>query len=223
MALPGSIFPQGRELIPSLNYVDIASATGYVAFSGVGDINSVGTLAYHLIEDSIAANTITHDDRPQSLGGTPYVRISATNGTKWDLDFDSSLFQAPRTINGKVIVSFTLSSDAVNVVSGIYSTITLYKWDGVSETSLGSYVTVTRTLAANTTYGYVAHIDVVNQLIKPGEQIRINIITIGTDNDDVGLWHMPDNLATTDNTLVAPAITGASKFGVAIPFKLDFI
>jgi hypothetical protein len=177
-----------------VNYdsVDVANGTGYENFYLIESEDSGGK-DYHLTPNNDYSNS-------------PFLTVLSSTE---DQDYDLTPFTIPRTINGTVLVSLAIDGSAG---STYVTTAEIYKWDGSSETKLGSTVTLSQTLSAPTMIYF--RIPITNELIPVGEQLRLRV-SYGTAGSTAGYLGI-DPAGRTDGNL---SITTTSK--ISVPFKLD--
>jgi len=177
-----------------VNYdsVDVANGTGYENFYLIESEDSGGK-DYHLTPNNDYSNS-------------PFLTVLSSTE---DQDYDLTPFTIPRTINGTVLVSLAIDGSAG---STYVTTAEIYKWDGSSETQLGSTVTLSQTLSAPTMIYF--RIPITNELIPVGEQLRLRV-SYGTAGSTAGYLGI-DPAGRTDGNL---SITTTSK--ISVPFKLD--
>lgn len=193
-------YRKSSEAAASYDYVDISSGSGYVKYYGFTTTDS-GTKLYKLLNRQIVSNNAYTED-------TSIVDTTES----LDLDFDTSPFNLPKVINGDVFITIphdSTGSDGDNDSGTV--TVTLYKWDGTTETSLGTETTGAFTPTRNREES-TFKINVSNKLIKKGEMIRLNVIYAGTEQGtgtmQIRIHHDP--LESTDNPLT-----------MDVPFKVD--
>ncbi len=221
------IFPPAQNAITGLDWVDFVAATGYVVFDGINAIDSGGD-NYMLIDAQAAKGAFGNDNRAGSgTKSTPFVTVTQGGGAgptkSMDLDFDSTEFQLPRTIEGDAFIGLTLGGDDASSTGGAFIIAKLRKWNGSTETNIASVQSETLTLLTNKETSHALKIVVPRTHFKQGEQIRLTIEFWSTDSVWTALFHIPDNTAHSGATDTAPGTAGNTRLAVAIPFKLDFL
>lgn len=210
-----ALFKQSRDIIPSFDYIDLVSATGYVTYDGVNAYDS-GGVNYILIDSSAIGGIGGVGSFDTSDTKSPF---STRTQTTLDMDFDLSPFQLPRTVEG----TFIVSGNIIGSSNGSKNhTITAYirKWDGSSETELGSASTASINVGINESKGFVLAIDVSRTNFKQGEQLRL---TIAKSANEGGIAHNPNDSAISANSNYAAGIAGATRLTIQVPYKLDFL
>ena len=218
MTFPSSIFPRKGQIDANYDWVDLTSATGFILFDGVNCIDSGGD-NYTLIESGNSVNLIGGSDYSE-IG---FTKMTSANGDFGDYDFDSSIFQLPRTIEGTATVRVGVSGDSATGINAFNCTVKLRKWDGSSETEIASVTSESATLSANENESYTMNITVPKTLIKKGEQIRATVVFNSTTTGQNPLFgHDPSDSGHTA-TGSGNLDSGNSRFLIAVPFKLDFL
>jgi hypothetical protein len=145
-----------------------------------------------------------------------------------ELNFDSTAFNYPRTVNGKVIVILPFASangaigtddiygaeTSVGDADSVTLTVVLYKVSGTTETQLGTATTGAFTDVRSRTYTTLGF-DVDTGVIKKGDKLRLEITFSGTENGTGAqygtIFHNPTvTLSATYQPL-----------SIYVPFKID--
>ncbi|KKK70207.1 hypothetical protein LCGC14_2926310 [marine sediment metagenome] len=189
VALQPAPFTTASPALVNFDSQEIANGTAYEDYFLIESEDSGGK-DYHLTPNPDFSNSAT---------------ISLNQAT-FDQDFDLTPFVLPRTINGTVLISIPISNQAAATST---TTVELYKWDGSSETQLGSTVFVAKALSAAAMV-YI-RMPIVNKLIPAGEQLRVRVIYANPSNTTALMGIDPANRA--DGTLT---ITTQSK--ISIPY-----
>ena len=228
---PG-IFPPGREIQINFDWIDIASATGYVVFDGVNAPNSSGA-KYTLIDSSKAASSIvgtvsTSPTLTIQSSTWSIFRGSGSGGSPanvMDIDFDLSPFQLPRTIEGEGYVKISLVGDAATNQNVVIITAKLRKWDGSTETEIISETSPTEeSLSTNEEISHTLNLTIPQTHFKQGEQLRLTIVITSEDNlIDMGIAHNPRDTALTGAAAIGDFTVGNTRLTLAIPFKMNQI
>ena len=123
-------FPLPSEsAVASYNYTDMAEGTGvtmfYLAATHGDNILTPNQIYSEVIEHSTGAHILTTD----------FVK-------NMDVDYDLSAFNSPRTVKGTAYINFTghIWKSGTAVVTAKF-TIKVRKWDGTTETEIGSATT----------------------------------------------------------------------------------
>jgi hypothetical protein len=176
------------------DFVDIANGTGYETYYLIESEDSGGK-DYHLTPQTDYSNS---------------VMISITSGASpSDIDYDLSPFVFPRTINGTALISLSIRGS--NNITPTYA-VYLYRWDGTTETQLGTAQLTTAALTGNIMLYF--RIDIDNEIIPAGQQLRCRVVL--TNATGTAAQYGIDPAGRTDAGL---DITTQSK--IHIPYKLD--
>ncbi len=204
-----ALFPPRRE--PSINYdwIDIASATGYIVFDGLNAKDSTGS-NYVLIDSSHAAKLV-------AVGDVLLDVLQTAGGATSDNDFDLSIFQLPRTIEGDVFVRISVAANTSPTDNQII-TAKLRKWNAAatSETEIVSVASDTFNLAGNEGTSRTLKLVVPKTHFKKGDQLRLTI-QLAVSTTYARLAHNPRD------TAIDRFLAGSARLTIAVPFKLDFM
>jgi len=186
--------PQAPALV-NFDFTDIANGTGYEYYYPIQARDSVG-ITYNLTAQSDYSDEVK-------------IATNLSNSPN-DIDYDLTPFVIPRTVNGKVLLSIP-----VDVQATITPTLVaeLYRWDGTTETKIGSTMTYDTQL---TTAGKMIYMtmDVDNELIPVGQTLRLRIQVTNVNGNFHYYGIDPAN--RTDAIL---ELTTQTK--LSIPYKLD--
>lgn len=179
-------------VLSSFDWSDISNGTGYETYYLIESEDSTGK-DYHLTTQTDYSNN---------------VRLTVSASTQ-DHDYDLSPFVIPRTINGTVLMSFPVDG---NGGARPVLTAELYKWDGSTETQLGSTVT----FSPNLTVAKMLYMEmpIVNELIAAGQTLRLRVSWSIAAASSCSLGIDPANRAFSPLD-----ITTTSK--IHVPYKLD--
>jgi hypothetical protein len=213
-------FPLPSEsAVASYNYTDMAEGTGVTVFYLVGatgdNILTSQTVYADDIENATADTDLTSD----------FVKLM-------DTDYDLSAFNAPRTIKGTGLVNLTYYEKVVGDEStNFYFNIIVKKYDGSTETTIGTATTPTLSGAGNTTYYNLGlfPISLTQTHFAIGDILRvtvegyakdINYISGGRDHVILGIGQDPMN---RDGGIITPSTNNEmiTQSKIYIPFKLD--
>ena len=186
MTLPVKFRKSRERAIASFPFTDIADNTGIeIFFCAIGETS--GGKTYHLISKAI---TSTGEPSDKTL----------VNGE--DVDFDTTVFNLPRTVRGTAILSGEL-----NVVSAaaISITATVLKFDGSTETAISSTIT-SQTAGSTGSNGLLLKIPLTETIIKKGELIRLTIVVTANGGS---------------NLFADPIASGGVALRLLMPFKID--
>lgn len=219
-----SIFPVSRETLLNYDWVDIANATGYVLYDGwrcwTDEANT------YSLTPSSDTPTLIGDlyEGTHSIYTTASQSNSATYVAALDIDFDTSEFQLPRTIEGVAIVRVpAYIADGTNSTNYVYAHVYIRKWDGSSETEIANKRTNNNNnVGQNTEFAFTLPITCTKTHFKKGDQLRVTVMIYAKDttgvNHTVTMGHNPN-----DSTVTGFFSASNSRMTVAIPFKLDNI
>ena len=216
MVIKGTeFFPPRAEFNANYDWINLLSTTGYVVFDGINMLDASGN-NYILIQED---NAETLQGLSTTVDAVMITQLNANSGQSCDLDFDSSILQVPRTIEGDCYVRVSLADAAAGGAfpNGTVITAKLRKWDGTTETEIANAVSTTKDLTDAGHITQTLKIAVPRTHFKKGDLIRMTILVSTTDNDDYWLGHNP-----ADNAIES-FDAGNSRLVVAIPFKLDFM
>jgi hypothetical protein len=184
-------FTTASQALVNYDATDVSNGTGYEDYYLIESEDS-GGVDYHLTPNADFSNSVT-------------LNVSAGSS---DQDFDLTAFIIPRTINGDVRLSIPIFNDGGNSVTTAY----LYKYDGSTETQLGSSITITKVGNPTTMLYMIMPID--NETIPAGEVLRLRLV-MAYAGGGTGRWGI-DPANRTHSSLT---ITTQSK--LSIPYKLD--
>lgn len=217
------------------DWVDTMDATGYVLFHAVC-YPTVTNYTYSLVRSTFMSDlfgTAAYGDddylTPNGDDATAVAIQAVGDGTlskQIDLDFDSSLLQLPRTLEGTAIVRCGIYLNSTANGDAVYVIAKLRKWDGASETEIASVQSenLTITGAAAREFSVTLPMTVPRTLVKKGEQIRLTMevwcaATISA-TEEVVLAHFPLDTDTTSNGFFTD---GNTDLTLLLPFKLDYM
>lgn len=181
-----SSFPPKRESITTFDFTDIASGLGFEKYWLTGSEDSVG---------------IKHFISSLNLTSSPSAVASSANNSTTTVNFDTSVFNLPRTVKGTVyyqIIAGSGSSSNTDTVSGQIAivhadlSVTTISSEVVSEDIDGTFPTT-----------YLIEIPLTQTTIKKGEKLRLITKITEDGGTTLNLGH-----------------TGSSSF-LLIPFRID--
>ena len=209
-----SIFPPARQLNVNYNWADIASATGYVVYDGYGH-NIDGGAEYSLVPYNFGG---VLGGSTETDGTTGSVISSPSGGYQKsiDLDFDVSEFKISQTVKGDAIIRLEWNMDIQGGADTrySYSVVTIKKWDGVSETTVGTAQSAEKTSTVDVHTAANLKIELTETNFKKGDILRVTVelwgkITFAGNNLQLRLYHDPQD-------------TGNNKrLAIAIPYKIE--
>lgn len=173
MVLPNFFQNANEQRIASYDFTDLASGTGLERFYAATVIS--GGLLYVLTPNQIYSDAVV-------LSSGTLTNISTAAFVAQEYNFDSSEFNLPRTVNGKMdllipwgVIGQTSATDN----DTIYHLITLKKLQGSTETNISNVKTGERTYGPIDTqiktFLEPCVMEVPQTNIKKGEQLRINL------------------------------------------------
>ena len=205
-------FQSISNVLPTYNFIDIASGTGYVNFYAGTTVDLKVLSNFDFYSDTVAETAVT-----------------ASFGTADQLEFDHDydcLLNRPLNIAGLGIVNIpvvaTFTSGGTHVF--VYAIVLLRKWTGSVESEIVSNTSrVHSVTGAATAYGMLA-VDLTIPLthFKVGEYLRLTIRIYSTNDDGgsngtVSYAHDPENRTTGwDSTGAVP-----SKLVFQCPVRLN--
>ena len=164
-----------------------------------------------------------------TLYATNFKEFSIATNTAFDEDFDI-LINEPITINGDVIVTFAVifknntASNPTTISSDL--TVKIRKWDGTTETDLGTATVTASAIIGNTApnnvteYTYSFSINVLNQFIPSGSTLRYSIIGTSTLDAAKLLYIGRDPANRSSATIFDPnSSADTTRTTVSVPIK----
>lgn len=209
----------GEGALANYDYVDIANGLGYVEFKGYTS-RPAGVLTYHLGKEVMETGYAS----TASIVSTERFAILVNEDTSGAVTFQTSEFNLPRILEGKVFVNFTLDTTLNNADSHIPSA-TLYLNDTELGTASGASIAGSAII-----HTYNLSFDVSKQKIKRGDVIKLKISSVSTDAgvSRVLLEHDPLNRDEDSYTFsggdVRRNITASdypTELNVFVPFRID--
>ena len=205
--------------IASYDWTDIESGTGVVNYIA-GVVADSSASIYKLTTQSFKSNYGVNNTHQYAS------KSSDTNFTNpFELNFDTSVFNTPRTIRGKISVFIPFATFSAK----IYCVVTLYKVSGSTETSIVTFTTQTYSGGNGvTTIGWLTSEASINSTnVKVGEFLRLEIKpyyrteTTGTTN--MKICYNSENTATATTTDSFPATfpVGYSQLNCSIPYEIQ--
>jgi hypothetical protein len=212
-----SITPPSKSLSVNYNWVDIASGSGYVLFSGYSAWLTGGQ-EYMLVPRSfsaIMAGIETSPNLSYTIVANPASGAMALEG---EIDFDSNALALPQSVNGEFICRVPVAANAVSGTGTMRVIVKLRKWDGATETEIASGQSVDMGFTGTHRANPIIKFNVDNAHYKKGETIRVTVEYWGDDTTGNFVYNAGhDPLDAT----IGPFLAGASELVVAIPFKIN--
>lgn len=197
--LPVNFPVPSESSITSYDYVDIIDGLGYSLFYGFYSFDGAMAGKFKLSGNATASDTL----------GTLYP-VGTNNYA-----FDSSIFNAPRTIQGTMILRYTVQG--TNAGSNLDLTPSLSKVSGGAETVIVTATSPYQT-TGTTTKNCNINMTIPKTLLKKGDFLRLNMSGTSSGNTSY-IMHDPINRSST-----TPSINSGdypTKLEVLIPFKLE--
>lgn len=199
---------------------DLASGLGYIDFY-LGVTYSEGTNYYYLVTQPLRSHFIEFLQHVGDSGGP------STSGSS-SVNFDTSVFNTPREIEGTVFVSFSTYFHLGYAGNSAYLTVGLYKYDiNGTETLLGSARTATEESSGSEVANQTLSFDVSKTHLEIGTKLRLKVTmsAAGEDGhyDECYFLYGVDPL-NRDGTQLTPSSDGTTtQFKVSIPFRVGDI
>ena len=185
-------FTTASPVLVNFDFSDIASGTGYETYFLIESEDSGGK-DYHLTSNNDFSNTA----------------VIVINGSTFDQDFDLTQFAIPRDAEGTALFSLPIKSSLGATPDVI---IELYKWDGSSETIIGSAVHLDA--AADTVTMRYFNYEIPYTHFAVGDTLRLRLQVVQTSA--ISVYFGIDPAGRTDANL---SITTTSK--IKIPYLLN--
>lgn len=193
--LPIAFNVPNEGAVSTYNYQDIADGTGYVILYGSDTEDSTGT-EFKLNSQIIRTYNVS----------SVYAPANTASAVSYELNFDLSPFNTPRTAKGTAILElkwtpvFGAGGGNTTTASCV---VNIMKYDGSTETTIGTITTQTYTVGD----GYapapveVLFIDLTQTNFKIGENLRLNLIgTVAASGVSAGksitFYHDPEEVTT---------------------------
>lgn len=194
--------------VASYSYTDIATGLGYQTFY-LAATRETTNIEYLTTDKAFYSD-------PESIGTDNLV----TSGFEkvQDVDFDTNVFNSPRTVKGTAIMNVASSLRTLTAYKARYLIINVIHFDGTTETNIGSVQTITKEQSGTSgTWKYyeALQIPLTETLFKKGDILRINIqywLKSGNSNGGTQIYFQPTDNTNDQNT---------KRTEINIPFKLD--
>lgn len=148
------------NVLPTYNFVDIASATGYINF-----------YAGNTVDKYLLSNFTYYSDDVSTINA---VATGTVYTLAHDLDFDIVL-NRPMDIRGTAIVNVPIRVYNSSYNCGGYVNVKVRKWDGVTETDIVSNDS-SETLYLNGYYMLAVDLTIPLTHFKLGETLRLTVL-----------------------------------------------
>jgi len=218
-----SLFPPAGELIKSYDYIDTLTGQGYITFY----------LANARDSSAIAINLLAINN--QTRGESTTTSYTATDETEvWiksgDVDWDYEV-NVPMNMKGKTYVPYVWNGVAPSSASKAYMIIKLRKYDGTTETDIGSSKTSEKTSlhGGGRNMTELGEIDITSTVhFKKGDILRITVEVWtwcfnsgGGGSVTATYYHDPVSRVMLDADSATYNSGISTAFKVQAPFKLD--
>lgn len=221
MPLPPKLnkFSTASPVIASFNFTDIVDGTGVIVLYPFVARDASGRIK--IMDSRINATEVKGEG----------VDVSVSDAEKFNFDFDTKKFNATRTVEGTALLKLPMKVDRFtsSTVVTVVATITIFKWDGSTETQIGQtiFTRVTGLGGDFDSSNSMVELDLTRTVIPVGQQVRLNIviraqITSGS-GDDTNLLIGHDPLGE-DFVYIGDSETTTmtdSQMKLDLPFKLD--
>ena len=181
------------RVIQTFDYIDLASGLAYQDFFLAISKNDT-VLSHHML-DNVTISSVQD-------------RNVAT-----EVNFDTSVFNLPRTVSGTVYISGTVEPGGGGAPGAIVFQLIKVAVGG-AETNLTSTVTTNPTITDNVPEYFMVALDITTDtIIKKGEKLRLEV----DGGTEIYLGTSPTDL---DGGTITPSSTDATTITkVSIPFK----
>lgn len=207
--MPGitPLYQDAEQIIASYDYTDIAEGTGVETF-----------YAYNYETSGSTSRALTSNPvKSYKVESTEIIGIGHGEASGV-LTYDSSVFNAPRTIKGTALINFSSRFNKAGS-DEIQHKATFQKVDSDNNvTDLGSAWGDPVVGTDNITTHAIA-VDLAQTNFKKGDKLRLKVIT--TTNQASTSFVIAEDPADRDGTLITPAATYPTKFEVHVPFRLN--
>lgn len=217
MANLKSKYRKSPPLTASFDFIDILSRQGYGVFYLASALDSSATEKRIIVSQVIDSHSLRTTETAGSLN-------EGSMTLKLDKDHDI-LVNAPVIINGKVTINMTSYLYAATDTFTAEYIVKLRKWDGSTETEIGSAKTAEMTTSGEDNFErHTLEIDVTRTIIPKGTYIRVTIEGYTKESADadnlIGYYHDPTTRTSGINDSGDYSGFG-SDFKVSIPFDIQ--
>lgn len=202
------------NVLPTYNYVDIVSGTGYINFYGG-----------KTIDKNLLSNFTYYSDSVLSGASVP-AGVDAGGTLRLDEDLDV-LLNRPMTLRGLSIVNLPVSVYcAGSNTIGVYAIVFVRKWDGVTETDIATNQSRTYSASfggAGTGYSMLSiDLDIPLTTFKIGEYLRFTVRLYSTNSSGAlggTVYYAHDPKSRTTGWDTSGAVP--SQLSIQIPTRLN--
>ena len=201
--IPDQFTVDPESAIASFDFEDIVTGLGFVTFLGTASEDD-SAIDFHLITESLFS----------SVSGTRSNSAGTTT-----LDFDTSIFNLPRTAKG---TAFFSAGIGVNSTDTIKLLVQLKHVDsGANVINITSEIT-TKThqgTSGNTSTMVFINLPITEKHFKKGDFLRLEVKMIKVSGSlRIEIGHDPKN---QDGTSLRPSVSGTTVMSLLMPFKVD--
>lgn len=217
----GEIFPPAQEALINYDFTDIATGTGFESFDLMALKDT--TDKYALIPSEIATAGLAAglNDATLLFDASPFR--NQTSVAEDNTDFDTTTFNLPRTVKGTAYLRLSWQFTGTGPSTTTQFKCYLYRYDGSTETEIGTGFSSDRSLSADSYYHLNIQIECTETLIKKGDLLRLTVIidcdAIGGSNLFNGYIFHPGD--TSINLGPGSSKAGHSRSMIMIPFKVE--
>lgn len=223
-----NLFPQRNEILVNYDWVDVAEGTGVISFDGYHVNDSTG-ITSKLVRTSNSTDVISISGYSIS-GGQIYNMVSSSDNTTatatkvLDIDFNLEEFKSARIIDGIAYTNFSFFFETGSN-GECYFIVKVRKYDGSSETELGSVTSRTFTFDPDNEASLSMELDLTKTKFKAGDLLRLTIEgwtkSDGTNITSLGIAGDPSN-AIGDSLNIDHSLTaGKTRIIFSCPFKIN--
>lgn len=202
MALIPNTFPEPPQPIASFNFTDIADGSGNVLFLGLAT-EDTGGVGYHLVSTTTPS--------------TPIVTGRSSQGTT-TIDFDSTVFNLPRTAKGTATFSAYMGA---TVGEDVKLAVTIIHVDADdNETVIGTELTSATYTSQSGTEAEAVSLRFVltEKRFKRGDKIRLRVKL--TQVNAAGASEVGHDPGEEDGTFIQSSQGTTTKMELIMPFRI---
>lgn len=205
--LPVSFPIPSESAIASYPYTDISEGSGTVKY-----------VAFDSYQDAAQSTALTTNT--SLWADTGFFETTAVGATAIDKDFDV-VFNTPKTIQGNVFVNFVLAYYNTASTGNVDPTVTVRKWNGVTETDIVSVTPMGLVgISAAAFRRYCVKLVVPTTVFKRGESLRITVSVNRSSSGGTPYTALYFDPSDVDQGFHGVTVT-TTQLNVYVPFKLD--